>query len=148
MTFIHFNPVREFENITKEFNQILRNISAPENKPRISFQKFSPRVDILEDEANVYFEIELAGVPKDKAAITVNEENIITIKGSKEFERKDEVKTCCKNERAYGDFSRSFQLPDNTDNSKIEAKYENGVLFLTIPKREQVKPKEQTITIN
>lgn len=148
MAYIQFNPAKEFENLTKEFNQILKNVTAPENMPRISFQKFNPRVDILEDAANVYFEIELAGVPKDRVSVTVNDDNIITIKGSKEFERKDEVKVCCKSERAYGDFTRSFQLPDSTDNSKIEAKYENGILFLTIPKIEPVKPKEQTITIN
>ena len=148
MAYIQFNPAKEFENLTKEFNQILKNVTAPENMPRISFQKFNPRVDILEDAANVYFEIELAGVPKDKVSVTVNDDNIITIKGVKEFEKKDEVKVCCKSERAYGEFTRSFQLPGNTDNSKIEAKYENGILFLTIPKIEPVKPKEQTITIN
>ncbi len=148
MAYIQFNPAKEFENLTKEFNQILKNVTSPENMPRISFQKFNPRVDILEDAANVYFEIELAGVPKDKVSVTVNDDNIITIKGVKEFEKKDEVKVCCKSERAYGEFTRSFQLPGNTDNSKIEAKYENGILFLTIPKIEPVKPKEQTITIN
>lgn len=148
MAYIQFNPAKEFENLTKEFNQILKNVTSPENMPRISFQKFNPRVDILEDAANVYFEIELAGVPKDKVSVTVNDDNIITIKGVKEFEKKNEVKVCCKSERAYGEFTRSFQLPGNTDNSKIEAKYENGILFLTIPKIEPVKPKEQTITIN
>lgn len=148
MAYIQFNPAKEFENLTKEFNQILKNVTSPENMPRISFQKFNPRVDILEDAANVYFEIELAGVPKDKVSVTVNDDNIITIKGVKEFEKKDEVKVCCKSERAYGEFTRSFQLPGNTENSKIEAKYENGILFLTIPKIEPVKPKEQTITIN
>lgn len=148
MAYIQFNPAKEFENLTKEFNQILKNVTAPENMPRISFQKFNPRVDILEDAANVYFELELAGVPKDRVSVTVNDDNIITIKGVKEFEKKNEVKVCCKSERAYGEFTRSFQLPGNTDNSKIEAKYENGILFLTIPKIEPVKPKEQTITIN
>jgi len=148
MAYIQFNPAKEFENLTKEFNQILKNVTAPENMPRISFQKFNPRVDILEDAANVYFELELAGVPKDRVSVTVNDDNIITIKGVKEFEKKNEVKVCCKSERAYGEFTRSFQLPDNTDNTKVEAKYENGILFLTIPKIEPVKPKEQTITIN
>jgi len=148
MAYIQFNPAKEFENLTKEFNQILKNVTSPENMPRISFQKFNPRVDILEDAANVYFEIELAGVPKDRVSVTVNDDNIITIKGVKEFEKKNEVKVCCKSERAYGEFTRSFQLPDNTDNTKVEAKYENGILFLTIPKIEPVKPKEQTITIN
>ncbi len=90
MAYIQFNPAKEFENLTKEFNQILKNVTSPENMPRISFQKFNPRVDILEDAANVYFELELAGVPKDRVSVTVNDDNIITIKGVKEFEKKDE----------------------------------------------------------
>ena len=80
MAYIQFNPAKEFENLIKQFNQILKNVTAPENMPRISFQKFNPRVDILEDAANVYFDIELAGVPKDRVSVTINDDNIITIK--------------------------------------------------------------------
>ena len=72
----------------------------------------------------------------------------MTIKGEKKFERKDEVTSCCRSERTYGEFMRSFQLPDNTDSEKISASYNNGILTLTIPKIEPVKPSEKQVEIS
>lgn len=147
MATIRFNPMWEMQNMAKEMNTFVRNNFSQENRPRIEIGDFKPRFDVLDDENAFYFEAELPGVKKEDVKVSVNEENILTVKGDKKFERKDEIITCCRNERSYGEFQRSFQLPENVDSEKISAHYENGVLILTVPKMEPVKPKEKEVTI-
>jgi len=147
MPLIRFNPLWEFENISHEFDKIRKQVTMSENWPRVEFGGFKPRVDIIEDDENIYFEVEIPGVNKEDVKVSVNDENILTIKGEKKFERKEEANACCRNERTYGIFTRSFQLPDESDYDKIEAKFENGILYLTVPKIEPVKPKEVNIEI-
>ncbi|TAL67262.1 MAG: Hsp20/alpha crystallin family protein [Bacteroidetes bacterium] len=147
MAYVKFNPWWEFENLTKEFDKMVKTVSNPETRPRVEFGGFKPRVDIIEDEKNIYFEIEVPGVKKDDVKVSVDEDNILSVKGEKKFERKDEIKVCCRNERSFGDFERSFQLPELVAADKIGAKYENGMLLLTIPKLEPAKPKETVIDI-
>jgi len=148
MAFVRFNPMWEFENLSKEFDKMVKTVTNPETRPRVEFGGFKPRVDVIEDDKNIYFEIEVPGVKKDEVKVSVGEDNILTIKGEKKFEKKDDIKVCCKSERAFGDFERSFQLPELVSAEKIEAKYENGMLYLSVPKLEPVKPKETVININ
>ena len=145
---IRLNPMWEMQNIIKEMNGFIRNNFSQENRPRIEIGDFKPRVDVSEDTKSIFFEVEIPGVKKEDVKVSVNNENIMTIKGEKKFERKDEVTSCCRSERTYGEFMRSFQLPDNTDSEKISASYNNGILTLTIPKIEPVKPSEKQVEIS
>ena len=147
MALIRFNPMWELENMSREFDKMVQTITAPENRPRFSFGGFQPRIDIKEDDKLIYFEAELPGVKKEEVKVTVNDENILTIQGEKKFEKKDEVNFVYRNEREFGSFTRSFELPELVDSEKIEAKYENGMLFLSVPKLEPVKPKETEVEI-
>ncbi len=148
MAMIRLNPAWEMQNLMKEMNGFLRNNFSQENRPRIEIGDFKPRVDVSEDTKSIFFEVEIPGVKKEDVKVSVNNENILTIKGEKKFERKDEVTSCCRSERTYGEFMRSFQLPDNTDSEKISASYNNGILTLTIPKIEPVKPSEKQVEIS
>ena len=148
MTMIRSNPMWEMQNIARDMNRFMRDTFSQENRPRVEIGDFKPRIDVIEDENALYFEAEIPGVKKEDVKVSVNEENILMIKGNKKFERKDEAKTCCRNERSYGEFMRSFQLPENTDPEKISANYENGILTLTVPKMEPVKPKEKEVKIS
>jgi HSP20 family protein len=148
MSTIRFNPMWEMQNMLKEMNKYVRDNISQENRPRIEIGDFKPRIDVIEDENSLYFEAELPGVSKDDVKVSVNDDNILTIKGNKKFDRKDEVTSCCRNERSFGEFVRSFQLPDIVDSEKISANYQNGVLTLTVPKMEPVKPKEKEVAIS
>jgi len=148
MPMIRFNPGWEFQNMAKEMNRFMQENFSHENRPRFEIGDFKPRIDVLEDEKALYFEAEIAGVKKDDVKVSVNDENILTIKGEKKFEKKDQATSCCRNERSFGEFMRSFQLPGNVDPEKISAKYENGILTLTVPKIEPVKPVEKEIAIS
>ncbi|MFP4368195.1 MAG: Hsp20/alpha crystallin family protein [Bacteroidota bacterium] len=93
---------------------------------------FSPKVDIYELKNSIVFEFEVPGIPKEDIKLKFNNENILTISGEKKFEKEDEVDTCCRKERKFGEFSRSFKLPENIDSDKINARYDNGILRLTV----------------
>lgn len=147
MGMIRINPMWELNNMTREMNKFMKNISAPENKPRIEIGDFKPRIDVLEDDKAIYFEAELAGLNKDNIKISVNDENILSIKGEKKFENNDKL-NFIRTERAFGNFLRTFQLPDNIDTENINANFENGVLILTLPKMKPVKPEEKEVKIN
>ena len=147
MPFNRVNPFLDMEKMTKDIDDFFESNFKGGNKPRVQFGDFSPRVDIIEDEKQVIFQAEIPGVEKEQVKVSVNDDNTLTLKGEKKF-NKEGISTCCKNERQFGSFSRSFQLPEQLDADNIEAKYENGVLFLTIPKMEPVKPKEREISIS
>ena len=108
---------------------------------------FNPRVDISEDANNLYVVAELAGMTKSDIKISVNEDNVLSIKGEKKLNVIPEGKTYLRSERFWGDFSRSFVLPENLNKEEINAKFEDGVLELTIPKVEPPQPKEIEVKI-
>ena len=99
-----------------------------------------PAVNIHEDQDN--FRIEVAAPGFDKKDFKINIENeVLTISSEKQFEDSKEGETSSRREFAYGAFQRSFTLPKSVDSDKIKAKYENGVLNISIPKKEESKAK-------
>lgn len=107
---------------------------------------FMPKADILE--TNEAYEIHFAapGLKKDDFKIELND-NYLTVSGERNFTDEKKDKNYHSIETQYGSFSRSFYLPENVDASKINAKYNNGILELTIPKDEK-KVLKQTIKVN
>ena len=105
-------------------------------KPAISNNTFSPAVNVRETEKSFELEVAVPGLKKKDINIDLNE-NLLTI-SSKIKEESGEVKDDFKRrEFSYASFERSFTIPEDTDENKIEAKHEDGVLFITIPKKEE-----------
>jgi len=101
--------------------------------------RWSPRVDILEDEGVLHLEAELPGVDKDDVKITF-ENGVLTIAGErKSAEAKEGIRRFVR-ERVSGEFTRSFRLGTAYDAKKIEASYKDGVLSISIAKREETLP--------
>jgi HSP20 family protein len=117
--------------------------SAPERTGR---GVWSPMVDVREDENNFYIEAELPGMSKEDIHLEV-EQNSLSIKGERKFEKKDEGENYHFVERSYGSFYRSFTLPKNVNADGIAAEYKDGVLTVTVPKVEEVKPKKVEIKL-
>jgi len=105
---------------------------------------WSPSVDVREDEHNFVIVAELPGMAKEDIDLEV-EQNTLAIKGERKFERKDEGESYHFVERSYGSFYRSFRLPKNVDGDAIGAEYKDGLLTVTLPKKEEVKPKKVEI---
>ncbi len=105
---------------------------------------FSPAVDIIEREDEYEIDLYLPGVDKDHVNIKV-EGNVLTVRGERKFHQEEEKENYLVVESAYGEFERVFTLPENADPDQIKARYENGVLKLFIPKREEEKAKQIAI---
>lgn len=109
--------------------------------------KFIPRVDISEEGTMYIVHVELAGIKKEDVSISINEDRVLSIKGKKEkYSNLDKARNL-KNERIFGEFTRSFILPEQADINKVFASFENGILELKIAKLEEVAPKEIKIEI-
>ncbi|GBD07238.1 Spore protein SP21 [bacterium HR21] len=146
MTLVRFEPFRTFESMIRRFNELFDELDR--SMPvRFELGSFSPRVDISEDERNVYIQAELPGVAKEDVKVTISEDRVLTIRGEKKQERKVEERNFLRVERTFGSFSRSFMLPENVKIDEIDAKFENGVLTITLPKAEPSKPKEVEVKV-
>lgn len=107
---------------------------------------WSPRVDINETEKEVLIDAELPGIEKKDIKVEVKD-GLLTISGERKQENKAEDRENCCVERHYGKFERSFSLGDLVESDKVSAKYKNGVLSLTLPKKEAALPKEVSIEV-
>ncbi len=114
---------------------------------QVSPTAYVPRVDISEDTNNIYVHAELPGMTKDDVKVTVSE-GVLTLRGEKKHEEKKEEKNYFRIERRYGEFARQFTLPDNVSEADVAANFTNGVLEITLPKKEPEKPKERVVPIN
>ena len=103
--------------------------------------KWRPSADISETDDSFEVRAELPGVTKDDVHISVKDD-LLTIKGEKRQEKTDDSKDYRRVERRYGSFERRFSLPPKVEVDSIKAKFKDGVLTLSIPKPEEVKPKE------
>ncbi len=149
MALIKFEPMRGYEGLTRRMNSLVNAFDSGFN---IQQSAFLPKVDITEDNSKLYINAEMSGLTKDDFKITVSDENILCIKGSKKNEHKEENKeqnrSYIRIERTYGSFERNFLLPDYVNRDSITAKYENGVLNISFDKAEPQKPKEIEIKVN
>jgi len=101
---------------------------------------FGPRTDLSESENEVAVKVELPGVSAKDVDISL-EGNILNIRGEKKEEKEERKRDYYYTERQFGSFHRSIQLPSSVDPDKVEAKFKDGVLTVTVPKRADAKPK-------
>ena len=143
MTLVKWNPAPNiFDDVNDWFNQITNNIPVR----TYDYSIFHPDFEIQESEKEFLIRAELPGM--DKKDVNINIENdVLTISGKRRESKKDENKTYLISEITYGSFSRSFTLPDDVLKEKIKAKMNNGVLELTVPRTEPVKPESKRIEI-
>lgn len=146
MTLVRFNPFRELETISDRMKNFFEDF--PTSFSMDASSNFSPRIDISDNEKSVFVSVELPGVDKKDVKISVQENNILTIKGEKQTEIKDEKKNFYRVERTYGSFCRTMALPADVNAEKTKAKYENGILNIELPKLEPAQKAEKLIEIN
>lgn len=122
---------RLFESLFKEF---------PFNGFTNDRETGMPAVDVLEKDGNFVLKAELPGIEEKDLELKL-EGNILTLKGERKMEEKEDNGNYHRVESFYGSFSRSFTLPDTADRDKISADYKNGVLTVTVPQRPETKPR-------
>ncbi len=107
---------------------------------------WAPAVDIFKTEQNLVVKADLPDIKPEELDIRV-ENNILTIRGERKFEKKVNENNYLRVERSYGSFSRSFSLSNTVNTESIQADYKNGVLTLSIAKREEAKPKQIKVRV-
>src|SRR6266699_891106 len=107
---------------------------------------WAPAVDIYEGEHELVVKADLPDVKPEDLDIRV-ENNILTIRGERKFEKKVDEKNYLRVERSYGSFARSFSLANTVNTEAIKADYKDGVLTLSVPKREEAEPKQIKVSV-
>lgn len=107
--------------------------------------RFAPALDVHEDDGRYLVTVELPGVKRDDVSVEI-QEGVLSIRGEKRSERDETQEKSRYVERSYGSFTRAFTLPQNADPDRVEASFQDGVLTISIAKREEEKPKSIRIS--
>ena len=108
---------------------------------------FSPAIDVVVEKDNVIVKADLPGLTKDDVTVTL-QDNYLTIRGEKKHETEQKESDYFLSERVYGSFTRTVELPTTVDAKKIEARFKDGVLHVTLPKTEEAKPKQIEVKVS
>jgi len=140
-----WEPFRGAPSLQDQVNRLFNDVLEREGEES-SVTAWAPAVDIYETEHELVVKADLPDVDPQDLDIRV-ENNILTIGGERKFEKKVNEENYLRVERAYGSLARSFTLANTVNSDAIKADYQNGVLTLTIPKREEAKPKQIKVNV-
>src|SRR5271154_7521937 len=129
------------DHFGRVFNELFERAGQESN-----LTTWAPAVDIFENEHELVVKADLPDVDPKALDIRV-ENNLLTIRGERKFEKKSTEGNYLRVERAYGSFARSFSLANTVNSEAIKADYRDGVLSLSIPKREEAKPKQIKVSV-
>jgi HSP20 family protein len=144
-TLSRFEPFRGVTTLQDQINRLFGEAFERQGQES-SLTSWAPAVDILETEHELVVKADLPEIDPKELDIRV-ENNILTIRGERKFESKVSQDKYLRVERTYGSFSRSFSLANTVNSEAIKADYQNGVLTLTVPKREEAKPKQIKVNV-
>ena len=138
-------PFRGVSNLQDQINRLFNEaFDRPGEESNLT--TWAPPVDIYESGHELVVKADLPDVDPKDLDIRV-ENNVLTIRGERKFEKKVNEENYLRVERAYGSFSRSFSLANTVNSEGIKADYQNGVLTLSLPKREEAKPKQIKVNV-
>jgi len=140
-----WEPSRGATTLQEQLNRVLGDMLERAGDES-NLTPWAPAVDIFETEHQLVVKADLPDVNPQDLDIRV-ENNILTIRGERKFENEVNVENYLRVERAYGSFSRSFSLANSVKSDAIKADYQNGALTLSIPKREEAKPKQIKVNV-
>jgi HSP20 family protein len=144
-TLSRFEPFRGVSSLQGQINRLFSE-AFDRSADEANLTTWAPAVDIYETEHELVVKADLSDVKPEDLDIRV-ENNILTIRGERKFEKKVNEENYLRVERAYGSFSRSFALANTVNTEAIKADYKDGVLTLVIPKREEAKPKQIKVNV-
>ena len=154
MTLVRFNPARELLDLEREFNRMFNSfgnrfgLTKKDGKDdEYENAVWVPLTDVAEDNDNYYLKADLPGIKKEDVKISYSDGSL-SISGERSQEKETKDKKFHRIERSYGKYYRSFSIPKEIKEDKIKAEFTDGQLNITIPKAEEVKPKEINIKVN
>jgi len=146
MNLTRWEPYRDIATLQDRLNRAFgAAFTRSEREDELSLAAWAPPVDIAEEKDRIVITAELPGFQEDQIQIQ-SENGMLTLRGERKFEKEHDGKSYHRVERSYGQFVRSFSLPNNVDREKIKADFSNGLLRIELPKREDAKPRTIRIT--
>ena len=141
MSLTHFDPLSTLPTFRFFEDALTRLVSEPRTA-----RPWSPSVDILENENSLVLRADLPDLKLADIEVRV-ENQTLTIKGERKFEKEENVKGYHRIERSYGSFVRSFAIPTTVEPDKVAADYKNGVLTIRLPIKEAAKPRQVKVEV-
>ena len=150
MNLVRIDPFRDIHTLHSRFDRLFNNAfghhpSVDRDEPRHT--NWLPSVDVYEGDNQITLRAELPGLAEEDIELTIDK-NRLTIKGEKRLQAENADGSYQRIESSYGSFHRSFPLPDSIDQDKIVARFDNGVLNVTLPTTEEAQPKRIELKIN
>lgn len=151
MTLIRWEPFRELDDIFARYNPFLSRLPAPRMAGTVEqadeMPAWTPVANISETETEYLIKAELPEVGKEDVKVTVNED-VITISGERRKEVEQQSEKIHRIESFYGNFARSFRLPDDADVASIQAESRNGILKVRVPKKPAARARTVEVQVN
>jgi len=145
MAIIRWDPFRDLITLREKMNRLFEEAFTTRGEEKdLVASTWTPSVDIFETENSLVLSAEVPGIAEKDIEIKI-EDNTLTLKGERKFEKETKEENYHRIERAYGSFYRSFTLPHYIDQDNIKAEHENGVLKITMPKKPELKPRKVKI---
>lgn len=141
------SPLADVAVLQNRLNSIFSDFARPEGETEsLGMGSFVPPVDIYEDNQQLVLKLEVPGIKEENLDVRVENQNL-TIRGERRFEKDEKEENFHRIERRYGTFTRSFTLPQTVDTNSVKASYEHGVLTINLAKKEAAKPKQVKVEI-
>jgi HSP20 family protein len=138
---------RDSSTLQDRVNRILRESYRAESPDEaLTTSNFAPPVDVYEDEHHITLKIEVPGIDEKDIDVSI-ENNTLTIRGQRSYEKDEKEENFHRVERMYGSFTRSFTLPNTVDLDQVSAHYDKGVLKVSLAKRAEAKPKQIKVNV-
>src|SRR3954452_6420659 len=146
MVVTRWDPFRELATLQNRVNSLFQDYGRPGQDELTTTSSFVPAVDVYEDEHKVTLKLEIPGIKQEDVDIRL-ENNTLTVRGERNFEKEEKEENFHRIERRYGSFSRSFTLPNSVDPENVKADYRDGVLNIELAKRAEAKPKQIKVSV-
>jgi HSP20 family protein len=144
MAINRWDPFREVVALQNRVNSLFREMNDSDSP--LTTAAFVPAVDIYEDSKKVLLKLEVPGIDEKDLDIRV-ENNTLTVKGERKFEKEEKEENFHRIERRYGTFYRAFTLPSTLDTEHVNASYNNGVLKLELTKKAEAQPRQIKVNV-
>ncbi len=151
MRIVKYNPFNNPFELEREFSRVInlfnKDFSLFERDNVNKYANIKPLTDTAEDDDNYYLNIDLPGVKREDVKISYSD-GVLSISGERNREKETKKKKSHRIEKSFGKYYRSFSFPKEINVEKINADFKNGQLNITVPKADEVKPKEIDIKVS
>jgi HSP20 family protein len=147
-----WNPFREMEDLQRRLSSVFdlapfRRSPLIPGEENMTLPEWAPAVDIIEEEKEYLIKVELPEVQKDDVKVTV-EGGTLHISGERKSEKEEKNRKFHRLERFYGRFERSFSIPDDAEDGKVNAEFKDGVLRVHLAKSDKARPKQVEVKVS